>query len=110
MCLLTRVHMKLQISKCLIALITPFLVHRSTSNLALTTIYVYLAHDEQRSTGVITAVLLGVTSVVVYSGLVIVGFQKDWDVMIDPGPVEDLDSDGAVNVIQQWVHVGKPFA
>jgi hypothetical protein len=59
--------------------ITPFLVIRSASNVAFTIIYVYLAHPEQKSTGVTTAVLLGVTSVVVYTGLVVVGFKKDWD-------------------------------
>ena len=40
----------------------------------------YRARAEQNSTGVSTAVLLGITSVVVYIGLVVIGFEikKDW--------------------------------
>ncbi len=82
--MLTNVGLRLQISTCLVAIITPFLVVRSISNLAFTIIYVYLAKEEHKSTGVITAVLLGITSVVVYIGLVFVGFEKDWDVKINP--------------------------
>ncbi|CZR57851.1 uncharacterized protein PAC_07740 [Phialocephala subalpina] len=72
---------QIRISKFLIFIVTPFLVIRSISNLALTLIYVYLAHYEQKSTGVIIAVLLGLTSVAVYTGLVIIGLEneKDWD-------------------------------
>jgi len=89
----------IRISKCLIAIVTPFLVLRSVSNLALTIIYVYVAHDEQKSTGVITAVLLGMSSVVVYTGLV-VGFEQDWDVRDGPGSAVNIGQDGVENVIQ----------
>jgi hypothetical protein len=67
-------------------IVTPFLVIRSISNLALTLIYVYLANYEQKSTGVITAVLLGLTSVAVYTGLVVIGLdnEKDWELGADP--------------------------
>jgi hypothetical protein len=90
---LTTIRLDSQISKCLILIITPFLVIRSISNLALTLIYVYLAHYEQKSTGVITAVLLGLTSVAVYTGLVVIGLdnQKDWELGADPS--------GCVNII-----------
>jgi hypothetical protein len=54
------------------------LVVRSAANLAFTIFYIYLAHYEQKSTGVIAAVLLGITSVILYTGLVVVGFDKDW--------------------------------
>jgi hypothetical protein len=70
----------------------PFLVIRSISNLALTLIYVYLAHYEQKSTGVITAVLLGLTSVAVYTGLVVIGLDNEgWELGADPS--------GCVNII-----------
>jgi hypothetical protein len=41
-------------------------------------IYTYLGHEEQKSTGLIVAVLIGLTSVVVYVGLVMIGFENDW--------------------------------
>jgi len=62
----------------LIAVVTPFLVIRSLAALTLGIIYIYLAKDEQNYTGLINAALLGVTSIVVYAGLVFIGFQKDW--------------------------------
>lgn len=74
----------------------PFLVIRSISNLALTIIYVYLAHYEQKSTGVITAVLLGLASVAVYTGLVVIGLEndKDWDLAVDPSIPTDVIFEG----------------
>jgi hypothetical protein len=96
-----------QISKLLTTVISPFLLLRSISNLALTIIYVYLAHDEQKSLGVITAVLVGMTSIVVYTGLVVVGFEKDWDVRIDPGRGDNAGQDVIENIVQQFVTVGR---
>jgi hypothetical protein len=61
-------------------MITPFLIIRSVSNIALTVIYIFLAREEQKSTAVVTGVLLGITSVVIYVGLVVIAFEKDWDV------------------------------
>jgi len=84
--------LKLQISKCLITIITPLLVLRSVANVAFTTFYVYLAHYEQKSTGVIAAVLLGITSVIVYTGLVVVGFDKNW-ILRGSGVVPEIDND-----------------
>ena len=74
----------------------PFLVIRSISNLALTIIYVYLAHYGQKSTGVITAVLLGLASVAVYTGLVVIGLEndKDWDLAVDPSIPTDVIFEG----------------
>jgi ABC-type sulfate transport system permease component len=60
-------------------MVTPFLVIRSGTNVAFAVIYVYLAQDEQTSAGVISAVLLGITAVVLYAGLVFMGFEKDWN-------------------------------
>jgi hypothetical protein len=62
----------------LIAMVTPFLVIRAFAALALGIIYIYLSNDEQNYTGLINAALLGITSIVVYAGLVFIGFQKDW--------------------------------
>jgi hypothetical protein len=75
-----------QVPKFLTFIVMPFLVIRSISNLALTLIYVYLAHSEQKSTGVITAVLLGLTSVFSYTGLVMIGLgpETDWIMGVDP--------------------------
>jgi hypothetical protein len=85
-----------QISRFLILIVMPFLIIRSISNLALTIIYVYLAHYEQKSTGVITAVLLGLTSVAVYTGLVVIGLEndKDWDPAVDPSIPVDVIFEG----------------
>jgi hypothetical protein len=46
-------------------------------------------------------------SVVVYTGLVVVRFEKGWDVKIDPGRVDNIDPDRIENVIQQFDNVGK---
>jgi hypothetical protein len=46
----------------------------------LSVIYITLGRKEEKSTAVVTGVLLGLTSVVVYVGLVVVAFEKDWDV------------------------------
>jgi len=59
-------------------MVTPFLVIRSIAALALGVIYVYLANNEQKYTGLINAVLLGIPSIAIYAGLVFIGFQKDW--------------------------------
>jgi hypothetical protein len=60
-------------------MITPFLLIRSLSNVALSVIYISLGREEEKSTAVVTGVLLGLTSVVVYVGLVVIAFEKDWD-------------------------------
>ena len=74
----------------------PFFVIRSISNLALTIIYVYLAHYEQKPTGVITAVFLGLASVTVYTGLVLIGLEndKDWDWAVDSSIPVDVIFEG----------------
>ncbi|KAH6698275.1 hypothetical protein BKA61DRAFT_682653 [Leptodontidium sp. MPI-SDFR-AT-0119] len=67
------------ISNILIRMITPFLLIRSLSNVALSVIYISLGREEEKSTAVVTGVLLGLTSVVLYVGLVVIAFEKDWD-------------------------------
>jgi hypothetical protein len=52
----------------------------------------------------------GMTSVVVYTGLVVVGFENDWDVKINPGLVDNIGPDRVENVIQQFDNVGKLFS
>ena len=69
-----------KISNILVHVIAPFLVIRSISNVALSVFYITLGRKEEKSTAVVTGVLLGLTSVVVYVGLVVVAFEKDWDV------------------------------
>jgi hypothetical protein len=49
------------------------------------------------------------SSVVVYTGLVVIGFEKDWDVKNDPGCVVNIGQNGVENVIQQFDNVGKLF-
>jgi hypothetical protein len=61
-------------------MITPFLLIRSLSNVALSVIYISLGREEEKSTAVVTGILLGLTSIVVYVGLVVIAFEKDWDV------------------------------
>jgi len=68
-------------------MVTPFLVIRSIAALALGIIYVYLANDEQNYTGLINAALLGITAIVIYAGLVFIGFQKDWRLQDGSGSV-----------------------
>jgi len=85
-------------------MVTPFLVIRSISNLILTIIYVTLAHEEQKSTGIIMGTLFGLTSVVIYLGLVIIGFDDGWDLknfhaIPDPG--------GAVDALGQFGGLGR---
>ena len=65
----------------------PFLVIRSLANVAFTAVYVYLASKEQKSTGVTTAALVAIPSVVVYVTLVVIGFEKDWSLkrIVVPG-------------------------
>jgi hypothetical protein len=71
-------YIKSQISTYPIAMVTPFLVIRSIAALALSIIYVYLANDEQNYIGLINAALLGIAAIIIYAGLVFIGFQKDW--------------------------------
>ncbi|KUJ11021.1 uncharacterized protein LY89DRAFT_688983 [Mollisia scopiformis] len=68
------------ISNILVQVIAPFLVIRSISNVALSVIYITLGRKEEKSTAVVVGILLGLTSVVVYVGLVVIAFEKDWDV------------------------------
>jgi hypothetical protein len=77
------------------------LVLRSVANVAFTIFYVYLAHYEQKSTGVIVAVLLGITSVILYTGLVVVGFDKNWKLRssdVVPEIDNGIDTSGSVLV------------
>lgn len=77
------------------------LVLRSVANVAFTIFYVYLAHYEQKSTGVIAAVLLGITSVILYTGLVVVGFDKNWKLRgsnVVPGIDNGIEKPGSVLV------------
>lgn len=85
-------------------IVVPFLVIRSITNIVLTIIYVFLGYDEQKSTGVITAVLLGVTSVVVYTGVVVVGFEKEWYLQNSVIPKINVDQigDGVTEVTEQF--------
>jgi hypothetical protein len=85
-------------------MITPFLIFRSASNLALTIVYVHLGHEEQQSTGLMVSVLLGITSVAVYGALVTIGFDDGWDVK-NPPRISNVD--GVVTVAQQFDGVGK---
>jgi hypothetical protein len=68
----------LQISTYLIVFVTPFLVIRSAAALALGVLYIYLGRDRPKHTGLVEAALLGITAVIIYKGLVFIGFQKDW--------------------------------
>lgn len=94
----------LQISELLIWMVTPFLAIRSVSNLTLTIIYVTLAHEEQKSTGIIMGILFGLTSVVIYLGLVIIGFDDGWDLTNFHGIT---DPDGVVNAMNQFGSQGR---
>ena len=71
------------------AMVTPFLVIRSIAALALSIIYVYLLKEEQNYTGLVKAVLLGITSIIIYTGLVFIGFQKDW--YLQDGNISDVN-------------------
>jgi hypothetical protein len=66
-------------------MVTPFLVMRTAVNVAFAVLYVYLLHDQQESFGVIKAALLGLPSIVLYTGLVLIGFSQDWDLL--PAPI-----------------------
>jgi hypothetical protein len=93
-------------------MVTPFLVIRSFAALALGIIYIYLANDEQNYTGLINAALLGVTSIVVYAGLVFIGFQKDWylqDSLISYVNVQQDDSGSAFIGPQYDIRMKAPF-
>jgi hypothetical protein len=88
----------------LVAMVTPFLVIRSFAALALGIIYIYLANDEQNYTGLINAALLGITSIVVYAGLLLIGFQKDWylqDGLISYANVQQ-DGSGSAFITPQY--------
>ena len=65
-------------------MIVPFLLIRSLANVALSVFYITLGREEEKFTAVVIGVLLGLTSVVVYVGLVIIAFQKDWDMPVEP--------------------------
>jgi hypothetical protein len=68
----------------------------------LSVIYITLGRKEEKSTAVVMGVLLGLTSVVVYVGLVVVAFEKDWDVpkvptiarLVDTAYHVDNEADG----------------
>lgn len=70
----------------------------------LTIIYVHLGHEELKSTGVTVSALLGITSVVIYGGLVTIGFDDGWDLRNLPGIP---DPNGVITVAQQFDGVGK---
>jgi hypothetical protein len=62
---------------------------RAAVNIAFAVLYVYLLHDQQESFGVIKAALLGLPSVVLYTGLVLIGFSRDWYLL--PAPILHVD-------------------
>jgi hypothetical protein len=70
-------------------MVTPFLVIRAAVNVAFAVLYVYLLHDQQESFGVIKAALLGLPSIFLYTGLVLIGFSQDWD--LQPAPIFHVD-------------------
>lgn len=76
-------------------MVTPFLVIRSIALVVLTVIYIYLGQDMVESAGIINAALVGITSVVVYTGLVLIGFAKDWQPQADPISQVDFQGNGA---------------
>jgi hypothetical protein len=71
-------------------MVTPFLVMRAAVNVAFAVLFVYLLHDQQESFGVINAALLGVPSVILYTGLVLIGFSQDW--YLPPAPIMHFDA------------------
>jgi hypothetical protein len=73
----------------------------------MTIIYVHLGWKEQKSTGLMIGLLLGITSIVVYFGLLVIGFDDGWDLKDIPG-VSHVD--GVVTVTQQFDNVGKFFS
>ena len=79
----------------LIAVVTPFLVIRSLAALTLGIIYIYLAKDEQNYTGLMNAALLGITAIIIYTGLVFIGFQKDWCLQGGVIPYVSVQQDGS---------------
>lgn len=70
-------------------MVTPFLVIRAAVNVAFAVLYVYLLHDQQESFGVLKAALLGLPSVVLYTGLVLIGFSQDW--YLRPASISQVD-------------------
>lgn len=70
-------------------MVTPFLIMRATVDVAFAVLYVYLLHDQQESFGVIKAALLGLPSIVLYTGLVLIGFSQDWYPL--PAPILHVD-------------------
>lgn len=93
-------------------MVTPFLAIRSAANVAFAVLYTYLGHEQQNSNGVISASLLGVTSVVLYAGLVLMGRCKDWSWRDEPAPYSDVPQDGygSAAVSQQYDNqTKKPF-
>jgi len=103
----------LQVSKYLLVMVTPFLAIHSAANVAFAVLYTYLGHEQQNSNGVISASLLGITSVVLYAGLVFMGFCKDWSRQDAPVLYSDVpqDSYGSAAVSKQYNSQSKqPFA
>jgi hypothetical protein len=90
-------------------MVTPFLVIRAAVNVAFAVLYVYLLHDQQESFGVIKAALVGLPSIVLYTGLVLIGFSQDWYLL--PAPILHVDvrqhDYGPVVLGQQYSGVAK---
>jgi hypothetical protein len=103
--------LKSQISQCLVFFIMPFLVIRSLANVAFTAVYVYLASKEQKSTGVTTAALVAIPSVVVYVTLVVIGFEKDWSLKRSVVPGIDADQWGnqLATATDRFENMGRAF-
>jgi hypothetical protein len=100
----------LQVSSYLLVMVTPFLAIRSAANVAFAVLYTYLGHEQQNSNGVISAGLLGITSVVLYAGLVFMGFCKDWS-REDAPVLYSQHSYGSATASQQYnSQVKQPFA
>jgi hypothetical protein len=75
-------------------MVTPFLVINCITNLVFAVTYVYLLQDKQKWFGVLSAVLLGLSSVVLYAGLVLIGRQKGWSGQAAPIGHADRRPDG----------------
>jgi hypothetical protein len=90
-------------------MVTPFLVIRTAVNVAFAVLYVYLLYDQQESFGVIKAALLGLPSIVLYTGLVLIGFSQDWNLQLASISHVDVRQDhhGPAVLGQQYSGVAK---
>ena len=87
-------------------LISPFLILRSAAILIFAILYTYESHTEARWTSVLEAALWALPSIVVFTGLVLIQYHKDWqpdyryenpDEIPEHGPVTET-----TNVVTEW--------